>query len=117
VAAPNDETIPFDRIAVAETRPTLPFGVPWLWMLVSLFGPPILVLLTFVAGHANPFWLALIPVLFFIGRLAVARDPNRPRIIRLWIMSGAALADRSQHKGDSPSHLPPADKWFGNYHG
>lgn len=117
MAAPSDEIIPVDRIAVAETRPTLPFGVPWLWMLLSLFGPPILVLISFVVGHANPFWLALVPLMFFVGKLAVAHDPNRPRVIRLWLMSGAALTDRSQHHGDSPLHLPPADKWFGNYHG
>ena len=56
MAAPNDETIPFDRIAVAETRPTLPFGVPWLWMLVSLFGPPILVLMTWPGTPTRSGW-------------------------------------------------------------
>jgi type IV secretory pathway VirB3-like protein len=117
MAAPDDEVIPLDRIAVAETRPALPFGMPWAWLLVTLFLPPILVLLSFVAGHPNPWWLILVGVLGFAGRLAVALDPNRPRILRLWVMSGAALADRSRHRGDSPAPFPPPDKWFGNYHG
>lgn len=117
MAAPNDETLPFDRIAVAETRPTLPFGMPWIWMLASLFGPPLLVLATFAAGDPNPWWLMLVPVLGFVGRLSVARDPHRPRILRLWLMSGAAFADRSRYGGDSPAALPPLDAWFGDYHG
>jgi type IV secretory pathway VirB3-like protein len=117
MAAPGDETLPFDRIAVAETRPALPFGVPWAWLVPTLFGPPILAVFTLLADHFSPSVLVLWPVMYFLGRAAVAADPLRPRIMWLWIMSGAALADRSRYGGDSPPALPPSDRWFGNYHG
>ena len=111
-ARPEDEKIRQDRIALANTRPVLPFGMPWPWMILTVFGPPILLIVTFKPG-----WLLLWIPLGLIGRAAVAHDHNRPRIYWLWLVSGAALADRSVLHGDSPPALPPRDKWFGNYHG
>lgn len=111
-ARPDDEKIPVDRISLANTRPALPMGMPLVWMILTLFGPPILMVFTF-----KPTWLVLWVPLFLIGRALVAHDHNRPRVLWLWFMSGAALADRSTMAGDSPSAFPPRDKWFGSFHG
>lgn len=112
MAAPKDEVIEADRIALAHTRPALPYGMPFNWLVVTIFGPPILAIVTF------NFWLILIagPMVVF-GRLMVANDHNRPRVLWLWLMSGAAIADRSAVGGDSPSVFAPKSKWFGIYHG
>ena len=112
MAAPKDETIPEDRIMLADTRPALPYGMPFNWLIVTAFGPPILALVTF------NFWLIVLWLpMWIIGRLMVAHDHNRPRVLRLWIMSGAAFADRSKTGSDSPSVFPPTDKWLGIFHG
>jgi type IV secretory pathway VirB3-like protein len=112
MARPNDETIQHDRIALANTRPVTAFGMPWLWMLITLFGPPILLLLTFRLSYLM-LWIPMAVV----GRMLVAHDANRPRIWWLWLISGAAFADRSALRGDSPPAFPPREKWLGSYHG
>ena len=111
-ARPNDEVIKQDRIALANTRPVLPFGMPLPWMVLTVFGPPIILIFTIKPG-----WLLLWIPRAWIGGALVAPDHNRPRIYWLWLVSGAALADRSALHGDSPPALPPRDKWFGNYDG
>jgi len=112
MARPNDERIQQDQIALANTRPALVYGMPWPWFVPTLFGPPILLVLT-----VQPLCLILWVPLVLIGRAIVAKDANRPRIWWLSLTSGAALADRSALRGDSPPALPPKDKWFGSYNG
>ena len=112
MARPNDEVIQRDAIALANTRPVLPFGMPWPWLLITMFGPPLLLICTF-----NPLWMLLWLPMAVLGRAMVAHDPNRPRILWLWLASGAANADRSILRGDSPPAFAPRDPWFGNYNG
>lgn len=112
VTRPSDEVIQIDRIALANTRPVLPFGMPWPWMIATALGPPLLMLITF-----KPVLLSLWLPMVLVGRLVVARDHNMPRIWWLWLTSGAAFADRTALRGDSPPAFASPDKWLGNYHG
>jgi type IV secretory pathway VirB3-like protein len=54
--------------------------------------------------------------LTILARALVARDYNVPRVLLLWLLSGAAFADRSTWGGDSPDVLGGRDPWFGIPH-
>lgn len=117
-ARPDDEKISSDKIALANTRPVLTFGMPFEWMIITVFVPPILLIIAFVFTKVLVFGLLMLSVpMGFLGSWAVKKDHNRPRILRLWLTSGTAFADRSSAYGDSPPAFPPRDKWFGSYDG
>ena len=50
------------------------------------------------------------------ARALVARDYNMPRVLLLWLLSGAAFADRSEWGGDSLDVLVRRNPWFGIFH-
>lgn len=111
MAAPADEVIPYDKIVVADTRPALPLGVPYSWLLLTMGGGIALFFLTFSA------WvLGLMAAMFLLGRAAVERDVNRPRVWWLAITSGAALADTKVSGGFRPDTMPTRSRWFGASH-
>ena len=98
----GSETVPWDGLSVGATRPAVIKGlnVPF-WFVLPIVGlPMVLVSLT-----QNPFWLLLIVVLTALGRWIVATDHNRPRVMRLALLSGALFADRQRWGGDSVDPL------------
>jgi len=90
------EDMPWDSLSVGATRPAVirAFGVPF-WFILPIMVPPLLLMT--VTG--NPFWMGLILPLTALGRLLVARDHNRPRVLLLALTSGAMFGDRARWGG------------------
>ncbi len=95
---PREESVSWDMLSVGATRPAVIKGlnVPF-WFVLPIVGVP----LVFVVLTRNPLWLGLIAGLTVFARWLVARDHNRPRILLLCFLSGAAFADRGAWGGDS----------------
>lgn len=111
------ERLPTDKIAVADTRPTLAFGMPIWWLFATIFGPAIIVIVTMFTGHPNPWFLITSVPMAVAGRAIVARDPNRPRVLYLWLMTGSAFAHRQAGKGEAlPVVSSHPDPWAGYTH-
>jgi type IV secretory pathway VirB3-like protein len=106
-----EERLEWDTLSVGATRPAMLKGVPFAFIPIIFFGPVIVVFLTW-----NPAWLLLMVPLTILARALVARDYNMPRVLLLWLLSGAAFADRSAWGGDSPDVLGGRDPWFGIPH-
>jgi type IV secretory pathway VirB3-like protein len=106
-----EERIEWDALSVGATRPAMLKGVPFAFIPFIFFGPVIVVFLSW-----NPAWLLLMIPLTILARALVARDYNMPRVLLLWMLSGAAFADRSEWGGDSPDVLTGRDPWFGITH-
>ena len=51
-----------------------------------------------------------------LARALVARDYNMPRVLLLWLLSGAAFADRRRWGGDSLDVLVRRHPRFGILH-
>jgi type IV secretory pathway VirB3-like protein len=100
--APEDETVPWESLAVGATRPAVIRGlnVPF-WFLIPVVGLPILL----TAATHNPFWLVGIGGLTVLARWLVAGDHNRPRVLYLALMSGSMFADRRRWGGHSVDPL------------
>ena len=83
-------------LSVGATRPAgiRAFGVPF-WFILPIMVPPLLLMT--VTG--NPFWMGLALPLTGLGRLLVARDHNRPRVLMLAMLSGAMFGDRARWGG------------------
>ena len=98
----GDEAVPWDGLSVGATRPAVIKGlnVPF-WFVLPIVGLPMLI----VSATQNPFWLLLIVVLTALGRWVVATDHNRPRVMRLALLSGALFADRRRWGGDTVDPL------------
>ena len=105
MAPPSEETVPWDALSVGATRPAVikALNVPF-WFVLPIVGPPMVI----VAITRNPFWLLLIAALTMLGRWIVARDHNRPRVLLLALISGAAFAERRRWGGDSVDPLGKA---------
>ena len=90
------EDVPWDVLSVGATRPAVirAFGVPF-WFILPIMVPPLLVM----TASGNPFWMGLILPLTALGRLLVARDHNRPRVLLLALTSGAMFGDRARWGG------------------
>lgn len=111
----TDERLPMDKIALADTRPIIIFGMPFLWLLISLFGPAILAVFTIMIGYPNP-WLFILAVpMCMSGRMIVAKDCNRPRILYLWIKTGKAFAYHKKGKGEILPILSTVRNQWGGY--
>ena len=97
-----DESMPRDALSVGATRPAVIKGlnVPF-WFVLPIIGIPMVI----VAVTHNPFWLLLIFALTALGRVVVARDHNRPRVLFLALISGAMFADRRRWGGFSVDPL------------
>lgn len=92
----------------------MPYGFPFYMIPVVIVLPIALVII-----EKNPVWLMLMLPLGGIARGMVVKDPNRPRILLLWIASGSAFADRRKPGADGAeiiSPVPPRDRWFGIPH-
>jgi type IV secretory pathway VirB3-like protein len=102
MAAPSDESVPWDALSVGATRPAVIRGlnVPF-WFVLPIIGLPMVI----VAVTRNPIWLLLIIALTALGRWVVSRDHNRPRVLYLALISGALFADRRHWGGDSADPL------------
>jgi len=100
--APEDETVLWDPLSVGATRPAVIRGlnVPF-WFILPIIGLPMII----VSVTRNPFWLLMIVVLTGLGRCAVSRDHNQPRVLYLALISGALFADRRRWGGDSVDPL------------
>jgi type IV secretory pathway VirB3-like protein len=90
------DEVPWDSLSVGATRPAVIKGlnVPF-WFVLPITLIPMLV----VSITKNPLWLLLIVLLTLAGRLVVARDHNRPRVMFLALMSGSVFADRRRWGG------------------
>ena len=102
MAAPSDESVPWDALSVGATRPAVIRGlnVPF-WFILPIIGLPMII----VSVTRNPFWLLMIVALTILGRWLVSRDHNRPRVLFLALISGAMFADRRRWGGDSVDPL------------
>lgn len=96
------EEVPWDVLSVGATRPAVIRGlnVPF-WFVLPIIGIPMVV----VAISGNPFWLLLIVALTAFGRMIVATDHNRPRVLFLSLISGAMFGDRRRWGGISADPL------------
>ncbi|MBS0984274.1 VirB3 family type IV secretion system protein [Gluconobacter cerinus] len=113
----EEERLQVDKIALADTRPVLVFGMPLFWLMVTMFVPAIVVVITIVAGHPNPWFLIVSVPMALAGRAIVARDLNRPRILLLWLITGSAFAHRKSGQGETLPVLPSKpDPWAGYTH-
>lgn len=90
------DDVSWDTLSVGATRPATirSLNVPFLFIL-PIVGVPVV----FVTLTGNPLWLGLMLPLTAVGRLMVARDHNRPRVLALAITSGAMFGDRAQWGG------------------
>lgn len=98
----GSEDVPWDGLSVGATRPAVQsgFNVPFVFLIPILFIPAVIVIVT-----QNPFYIALIPVLTLLGRMIVAKDHNRPRVLWLSWISGSMLAERRRWGGDTRDPL------------
>ncbi|NHN89863.1 VirB3 family type IV secretion system protein [Acetobacter conturbans] len=111
------ERLPTDKIALADTRPVLAAGMPLLWLIVTMFGPACVVVITMFTGHPNPWFLIMSVPMAIAGRAIVARDVNRPRILYLWFITGSAFAHRTKGRGEVlPLLSTKSDAWAGYTH-
>ena len=94
----GSEEMPWDGLSVGATRPAVIKGlnVPF-WFVLPIVGFPMVL----VSITQNPFWLLMIVVLTALGRWVVSTDHNRPRVLRLALLSGGMFADRHRWGGDS----------------
>lgn len=101
----GSEDLPWDGLSVGATRPAVIKGlnVPF-WFVLPIIGTPMVL----VSVTQNPFWLLMIVVLTALGRWIVSTDHNRPRVLRLALLSGAMFADRHRWGGDSVDVLGSA---------
>ena len=106
-----EERIEWDPLSVGATRPAMLKGVPFAFVPFIFFGPVIVVFVSW-----NPAWLLLMVPMTILARALVARDYNMPRVLLLWLLSGAAFADRSRWGGDSLDVLVRRHPRFGILH-
>jgi type IV secretory pathway VirB3-like protein len=108
----NDEIGKF-KIPVGATRPAVIAGlnITYVWLIPVLAVP-----LLFIWVTRDIFWGALALPMLSIARRSNA-DPGLPRILFLWLISGAALADRSERGTEVVSAVRPADAAEGMAHG
>ena len=85
--------MPPDRLSVGATRPPVvsTFNVPLSFLTWVLVLP-----LMLCAFTSNVAFMILIPIFTGIGRVLIARDHNRPRVLWLSLTSGAKLGDRKR---------------------
>ena len=108
----NEEIGKF-KIPVGATRPAVISGlnITYIWL-----SPVLAVPLLFVWVTRNIFWGALALPMLSIARKSNA-DPGLPRILFLWLISGAALADHSERGTEVVSAVRPADEIEAMRHG
>ena len=108
----NEEIGKF-QIPVGATRPAVISGlnITYVWLIPVLAVP-----LLFIWVTRNIFWGALAFPMLSLARRSNA-DPGLPRILVLWLISGSALASRSERGVEIVSATRPADETEGMTHG
>lgn len=106
-----EDPVHYDPLAVGATRPAMLQGIPFGFVPLILLSAMVPVFVT----H-DPLWLALIVPEGLAVRAIIARDHNMPRVLRVWLLSGSALADRTTWGGESDDPLGRPGPWFGMPH-
>jgi type IV secretory pathway VirB3-like protein len=108
----RNEEIGKNRVPVGATRPAVISGlnITYVWLI-----PVVVLPLLFIFVTRNIFWGVLAFPMLHIARRSNA-DPGLPRILWLWLISGSALADRSERGVEVVSATRPADDTEGTTH-